>query len=90
MLCSRSCLGGQWSILLCISPDLVSEVRIPRLITEKGSQLTSIVTEDLVRYMESALSLSNPFLIDDPSWAIDFAPNGKWNENDALMRIDYP
>jgi gamma-glutamyltranspeptidase/glutathione hydrolase len=36
-----------------------------------------IVTEDLVRYMESAMSPSNRFLVDDPVWAIDFAPNGQ-------------
>jgi gamma-glutamyltranspeptidase/glutathione hydrolase len=35
------------------------------------------VTADLVRYMASATagSTSN-FLVDDPNWAIDFAPNG--------------
>ena len=32
------------------------------------------VTEDLVRYMDSASN--NEFLTDDPSWALDFAPNG--------------
>jgi gamma-glutamyltranspeptidase/glutathione hydrolase len=34
------------------------------------------VTEDLVRYMGYAMSDNNKFLIDDPVWAIDFAPNG--------------
>ncbi|KIX00131.1 gamma-glutamyltransferase [Rhinocladiella mackenziei CBS 650.93] len=36
------------------------------------------VTEDLVRYMKSAnASAAVPnFLVDDPNWALDFAPNG--------------
>ncbi|KAI1414187.1 gamma-glutamyltranspeptidase [Hypoxylon sp. FL1857] len=33
------------------------------------------VTEDLVNYMSSVTPNGN-FLIDDPAWAIDFAPNG--------------
>ncbi|KAI1423203.1 gamma-glutamyltransferase 1 [Xylaria sp. FL1777] len=33
------------------------------------------VTEDLVRYMDTTTPNSN-FLTDDPTWAIDFAPNG--------------
>jgi len=35
-----------------------------------------LVTEDLVRYMEEAMSPNNRFLVDDPTFAIDFAPNG--------------
>ncbi|KAL8409556.1 hypothetical protein RB594_007848 [Gaeumannomyces avenae] len=35
------------------------------------------VTEDLVRYMAQALKTSpTNFLVDDPAWAEDFAPNG--------------
>ncbi|KAG9244084.1 gamma-glutamyltranspeptidase-like protein [Calycina marina] len=34
------------------------------------------VTEDLVRYMKAALSSENMFLIDDPQFSVDFAPNG--------------
>ncbi|KAJ5096995.1 hypothetical protein N7456_007716 [Penicillium angulare] len=34
------------------------------------------VTEDLVRYMNSAVGTGEDFLSLDPSWAIDFAPNG--------------
>lgn len=33
------------------------------------------VTADLIRYMDSATS-SNNFLVEDPNWALDFAPNG--------------
>ena len=33
-------------------------------------------TDDLVRYMKAAMSDGNNFLIDDPVWAEDFAPNG--------------
>lgn len=36
------------------------------------------ITEDLVRYMDYAISFAKwNFLVEDPSWAIDFAPNGK-------------
>ena len=34
------------------------------------------VTEDLVRYMKT-VTPNNKFLTDDPTWAIDFAPNGR-------------
>ncbi|KAK4150101.1 gamma-glutamyltranspeptidase-like protein [Chaetomidium leptoderma] len=34
------------------------------------------VTEDLVRYMKNASANNNTFLVDDPIWAEDFAPNG--------------
>jgi gamma-glutamyltranspeptidase/glutathione hydrolase len=34
-----------------------------------------IVNDDLVRYMDSVSP--NLFLVEDPSWAIDFAPNGR-------------
>ncbi|KAI4107880.1 MAG: hypothetical protein LQ339_002490 [Xanthoria mediterranea] len=33
------------------------------------------VTQDLVRYMDSATGKNN-FLVNEPTWAIDFAPNG--------------
>ncbi|KAK4897606.1 hypothetical protein LTR27_004752 [Elasticomyces elasticus] len=34
------------------------------------------VTEDLVRYMASAVAGKINFLVENPTWAIDFAPNG--------------
>ncbi|KAK5123893.1 hypothetical protein LTR85_002089 [Meristemomyces frigidus] len=34
------------------------------------------VTPDLVRYMASAVSGKDNFLVNNPTWAIDFAPNG--------------
>lgn len=34
------------------------------------------VTQDLVDYMASAVSGIDNFLVHDPAWAIDFAPNG--------------
>lgn len=34
------------------------------------------VTQDLVDYMASAISGIDNFLVNDPTWAIDFAPNG--------------
>jgi gamma-glutamyltranspeptidase / glutathione hydrolase len=35
------------------------------------------VTEDTVRYMKAAVQLvGRNFLVEDPSWAQDFAPNG--------------
>jgi hypothetical protein len=38
------------------------------------------VTEDLVRYM-SVGHQHGEFLTQDPQWAIDFAPNGKLENN---------
>jgi hypothetical protein len=40
--------------------------------------LTLTVTEDLVRYMDYAISYGGPFLTNDPNWAMDFAPNGSF------------
>jgi len=34
------------------------------------------VTEDLVRYMNSAVGDGEDFLVNSPTWALDFAPNG--------------
>ncbi|KAK4560915.1 hypothetical protein LTR86_004870 [Recurvomyces mirabilis] len=34
------------------------------------------VTQDLVRYMASAIVGIDNFLVNEPTWAIDFAPNG--------------
>ncbi|KAJ5204294.1 Gamma-glutamyltranspeptidase [Penicillium cinerascens] len=34
------------------------------------------VTKDLVRYMDSAVGDGEDFLVNNPSWALDFAPNG--------------
>lgn len=34
------------------------------------------VTEDLVRYMKSAIGNGEDFLSKNPTWALDFAPNG--------------
>jgi gamma-glutamyltranspeptidase / glutathione hydrolase len=34
------------------------------------------VNEDLIMYMDFAESYAGNFLVDDPSWAIDFAPTG--------------
>lgn len=49
-----------------------------------------IVNEDLVRYMDSAISGVGNFLVDDPAWAVDFAPNGKLVEvNDTITRKRY-
>ncbi|KAF1987754.1 gamma-glutamyltransferase [Aulographum hederae CBS 113979] len=56
------------------------------------------VTQDLVRYMASALAGPQPnnqpvgynFLVDDPTWAIDFAPNGTLVKlGDTLTRKRY-
>lgn len=52
------------------------------------------VTEDLVRYMSSAIGASldpsHPFLVENPTWAIDFAPNGTLVKlNDTITRKRY-
>lgn len=48
------------------------------------------VTEDLVRYMASATAGIDNFLVNDPTWAIDFAPNGTLLKlNDTITRRRY-
>ena len=34
------------------------------------------VTEDTVNYIKQAIAGEADFLVEDPNWAIDFAPNG--------------
>ncbi|KAL8999133.1 MAG: hypothetical protein Q9169_001912 [Polycauliona sp. 2 TL-2023] len=47
------------------------------------------VTQDLVNYMDSATSRNN-FLVDEPTWAIDFAPNGtRVGLGDTMTRRRY-
>jgi len=48
------------------------------------------VTADLVRYMASATAGIDNFLVNDPTWAIDFAPNGTLlGLNDTITRRRY-
>jgi gamma-glutamyltranspeptidase/glutathione hydrolase len=48
------------------------------------------VTADLVRYMESAVGTGEDFLVNDPTWAIDFAPNGtRLGLGDIITRRRY-
>ncbi|KAK4250093.1 gamma-glutamyltranspeptidase-like protein [Corynascus novoguineensis] len=48
------------------------------------------VTEDLVRYMKAASENNNTFLVDDPIWAEDFAPNGTLVQiGDTITRKRY-
>ncbi|RDL37992.1 Uncharacterized protein BP5553_05425 [Venustampulla echinocandica] len=55
----------------------------------EGTSLESL-TEDLVRYMKAATSDDNNFLVEDPNWAMDFAPNGTLlGVGDILTRKRY-
>ena len=48
------------------------------------------VTQDLVNYIASGLKGQPNFLVDDPSWAIDFAPNGTLVQlNQTITRKRY-
>ncbi|KAL2822689.1 nucleophile aminohydrolase [Aspergillus cavernicola] len=48
------------------------------------------VGADLVRYMESAIGDGEDFLVNDPSWAIDFAPHGtRVKLGDTITRKRY-
>ncbi|KAJ5782344.1 hypothetical protein N7457_004118 [Penicillium paradoxum] len=48
------------------------------------------VTEDLVKYMESSVGNGEDFLSKDPTWAIDFAPNGtRLGLGDTITRRRY-
>ena len=54
-------------------------------------ELTDVVSSDLVRYMGYAVQARGwNFLVEDPSWAIDFAPNGTLvREGDIMKRKRY-
>lgn len=48
------------------------------------------VTEDLVRYMKSAVGDDEDFLSKNPTWALDFAPNGtRLGLGDTITRRRY-
>lgn len=48
------------------------------------------VTQDLVNYMNSATKGQENFLVDVPTWAIDFAPNGtRLGLGDTITRKRY-
>lgn len=48
------------------------------------------VTQDTVNYMNSATTGQENFLVDEPTWAIDFAPNGtRLGLGDTLTRRRY-
>ncbi|KAJ5932525.1 hypothetical protein N7516_007014 [Penicillium verrucosum] len=48
------------------------------------------VTEDLVKYMKSAVGSGEDFLSKNPTWAIDFAPNGtRLGLGDIITRSRY-
>jgi hypothetical protein len=56
-------------------PGMAFQVHFNSFIMRKWLRVIQ-VTEDLVSYMGYAMSEGNNFLVDDPDWAIDFAPNG--------------
>ncbi|KAL4968099.1 gamma-glutamyltransferase [Aspergillus stella-maris] len=48
------------------------------------------VGQDLVKYMDSAVGDDEDFLVTDPSWAVDFAPNGtRVKLGDTITRKRY-
>ncbi|KAF2142078.1 uncharacterized protein K452DRAFT_249873 [Aplosporella prunicola CBS 121167] len=48
------------------------------------------VNEDLVKYMNSATAGESDFLVEDPTWAIDFAPHGRRVQlNETITRKRY-
>ncbi len=48
------------------------------------------VNEDLIRYMDFAASYAGQFLVEDPAWAVDFAPNGtRIGLGDVITRKRY-
>lgn len=47
------------------------------------------VTEDHIRYMTIAVRVAQRnFLVEDPNWAIDFAPNGQYPEQFISSKSD--
>lgn len=69
------CHGNQSLCRLRVLPGKGSGVRKKITMREGLSANITIVNEDLVRYMASA-SVDDGFLVNDPVWAQDFAPNG--------------
>ncbi|KAJ0418095.1 gamma-glutamyltranspeptidase-domain-containing protein [Aspergillus carlsbadensis] len=48
------------------------------------------VGEDLIHYMDSAIGDGEDFLVNDPSWAVDFAPHGtRVKLGDTITRARY-
>ena len=48
------------------------------------------VTQDTVNYLKSSIAGFPNFLVEDPNWAIDFAPNGTLVKlGDTLTRKRY-
>ncbi|KAK7734429.1 hypothetical protein SLS57_000123 [Botryosphaeria dothidea] len=48
------------------------------------------VTEDLIKYMDSATAGQDNFLVNNPTWAIDFAPHGyRVKLNETITRKRY-
>lgn len=48
------------------------------------------VTTDLVHYMDASTAEDGPFLTEDPTWALDFAPNGtRLGLGDIMTRKRY-
>ncbi|KAK3715733.1 hypothetical protein LTR37_006958 [Vermiconidia calcicola] len=64
-----------------------SEVVMPAV---KVARHGWLVNEDLVSYMELATAGIDNFLVNEPTWAIDFAPEGKLLKlNDTITRRRY-
>ncbi|KAL1640316.1 hypothetical protein SLS58_006989 [Diplodia intermedia] len=48
------------------------------------------VTEDLIKYMDSATAGQDDFLVNNPTWAVDFAPHGyRVRLNETITRKRY-
>lgn len=48
------------------------------------------MTKDLVDYMDAAVKGTSNFLVEDPTWALDFAPNGtRVGLGDTMTRKRY-
>ncbi|KAL1616325.1 hypothetical protein SLS54_008421 [Diplodia seriata] len=48
------------------------------------------VTEDLIKYMDSATAGQDDFLVNNPTWAVDFAPHGyRVKLNETITRKRY-
>jgi hypothetical protein len=66
--------------------DMGSEVFTFHDINSSDAEIQS-VTEDLVRYMKAGHN-HGEFFMQDPQWAMDFAPNGKLGNTTCQVRSD--
>jgi gamma-glutamyltranspeptidase / glutathione hydrolase len=69
----------EWSYP-CGSSRFQRSVKVTRPYTVHAPNIGYLVSADFIRYCHAAMNMTESnFLVEDPVWAIDFAPNGAWH-----------